>query len=61
MKNKEVNMIRLVRIVNSTYNEVDRNLHILEGAGLVTQLHFRRKRVIRLNLENKKTATPPNP
>lgn len=54
-ENKEVNMMRLVRIVNSTYNEVDRNLRILESVGLITQQRFRRKRIIRLNLENKKT------
>lgn len=47
--------MRLVRIVNSTYNEVDRNLRILESVGLITQQRFRRKRIIRLNLENKKT------
>ena len=52
---KEVNMMKLVRIVNSTYNEVNRNLRILEGAGLITQQRIRRKRIIRLKLENKKT------
>lgn len=54
---KEVNMMKLVRIVNSTYNEVNRNLRILEGEGLVTQQRIRRKRIIRLNLESKKTLT----
>ena len=54
-ENKEVSMMKLVRIINSTYNEVDRNLRILEGAGLINQLYFGRKRIIRLNLENKKT------
>ena len=29
--------MKLVRTVNSTYNEVDRNLSILEREGIVTQ------------------------
>jgi predicted transcriptional regulator len=48
-------MMELVRIVNSTYNEVNRNLRILEGAGLITQQRIRHKRIIRLKFENKKT------
>lgn len=48
--------MRLVRMVNSTYNEVNRNLCILEGTGLITQKRIRRKRIIRLNHENKKTS-----
>ena len=48
-------MMRLVRTVNSTYNEVNRNLHILENEGLVTQQYFGRKRIVRLNFENQKT------
>jgi DNA-binding transcriptional ArsR family regulator len=52
---KEITMMKLVRIVNSTYNEVDRNLHILEGEGLVTQRYVGRKRVVHLNFKNEKT------
>lgn len=48
--------MKLVRIVNSTYNEVDRNLRILEREGNVTQRYEGRKRVIRLNLKNEKTV-----
>ena len=48
-------MMKLVRIVNSTYNEVNRNLRILESAGLITQQRIRLKRIIRLKIENKKT------
>ena len=48
-------MMKLVRIVNSTYNEVDRNLHILERAGIVTQRHVGRKRFISLSFKNEKT------
>ncbi|MCJ7761963.1 helix-turn-helix domain-containing protein [Candidatus Bathyarchaeota archaeon] len=51
---KEVNIMKLVQIVNSTYNEVDRNLRILEDAGIITQQYFGRKRIARLNFENKK-------
>lgn len=47
--------MKLVRKVNSTYNEVDRNLHILINEGLVAQQYLGRKRIVRLNFENKKT------
>ena len=51
----EVNMMKLVRIVNSTFNEVDRNLRVLESAGFITQKRVKRERIISLNFENKKT------
>ena len=54
-KEQEINIMRLVYAVNSTYNEVDRNLRILENEGLIAQKYFGRKRFIRLNLENKRT------
>jgi hypothetical protein len=47
--------MRLVRIVNSTYNEVDRNLRILEREGIITQRYARHKRVIGLNFKNERT------
>ena len=47
--------MKLVRIVNSTYNEVDRNLHILEREGIIIQRYDGRKRIIHLNLKNEKT------
>ena len=47
--------MKLVRIVNSTYNEVNRNLQILEREGIVTQRYVGRKRVVRLNFKNEKT------
>jgi hypothetical protein len=50
-----VTIMKLVRIVNSTYNEVDRNLRILEREGIVTQRYARHKRVISLNFENERT------
>lgn len=47
--------MKLVRTVNSTYNEVDRNLRILEREGVLTQRYAGRKRIIRLNFKNEKT------
>jgi DNA-binding transcriptional ArsR family regulator len=52
---KEITIMKLVRIVNSTYNEVNRNLQILENEGSITQGYIGRKRIIRLNLKNNKT------
>jgi len=54
-KKQELCMMKLVRKVNSTYNEVDRNLHILISDGLVAQRYLGRKRIVHLNFENKKT------
>lgn len=54
-KKQELSIMKLVRKVNSTYNEVDRNLHILINEGLVAQQYLGRKRIVRLNFENKKT------
>ena len=51
----EVNIMNLVRLLNSTYNEVNRNLAILEKEGIVTQRYRGKQRLIRLNFENEKT------
>jgi hypothetical protein len=48
-------IMKLVRTVNSTYNEVDRNLRILEREGVLTQRYAGRKRIIRLNFKNERT------
>ena len=45
----------LVRKVNSTYNQVNSNLHILQKEGIVFDENFGRMRVIRLNKENSRT------
>ena len=45
----------LVQKVNSTYNQVNSNLHILQKEGIIFDDHFGRMRVIRLNKENSKT------
>jgi predicted transcriptional regulator len=50
-----ITIMKLVRTVNSTYNEVDLNLRILEREGIVTQRHSDRKRIIHLNFKNEKT------
>ena len=50
-----VNVMELVRKVNSTYSQVNPNLRILWGEGLIIDEHFGRMRVIRLNRENPKT------
>ena len=49
------NIMELVRKVNSTYNQVNSNLQILQKEGVVIDAHFGRMRVIRLNKENLKT------
>jgi len=46
----------LVRKVNSTYNQVNSNLQILQEEEIVFDEHFGRTRVIRLNKENPRTA-----
>lgn len=45
----------LVRMVNSTYNKVNRNLHILERQGIIKNKYYGRIRMIRLNRDNSKT------
>jgi hypothetical protein len=45
----------LVRKVNSTYNQVNSNLQILQKEGIIFDEHFGRMRVIKLNKENPRT------
>ncbi len=47
--------MRLVRKVNSTYNQVNSNLQILQKERIIFDEHFGRMRVIRLNKENPRT------
>jgi predicted transcriptional regulator len=51
-----VHVMELVRKVNSTYSQVNPNLRILAGEGIIIDEHFGRMRVIRLNKENPKTT-----
>jgi len=47
--------MQLVQVVNSTYNEVDRNLSILEREEVLIQQHAEHKRIISLNFKNERT------
>jgi predicted transcriptional regulator len=47
--------MELVRKVNSTYNQVNSNLQILQKEGIIFDEHFGRMRVIRLNKEDQRT------
>jgi GTP-sensing pleiotropic transcriptional regulator CodY len=47
--------MKLVRVTNSTFNEVDRNLRILEAAGFIIQKRTKGKRIIFLKVSNEKT------
>jgi predicted transcriptional regulator len=51
-----LNVMELVRKVNSTYNQVNSNLQILQREGIIFDENFGRMRVIRLNRENPKTG-----
>ncbi len=48
------NVMELVRKVNSTYNQVNSNLQILQEEGIITDQHVGRMRIVRLNGENPK-------
>jgi DNA-binding transcriptional ArsR family regulator len=53
--NSKITIMKLVRAVNSTYNEVDRNLAILEDEGVIIQKYVSNKRYIALDYSNEKT------
>lgn len=46
----------VVRTINSTYNETNRNLKILEQEGIILSEFYGRVRYIKLNRENPRTA-----
>ena len=54
-KKGHVHVMQLVHQANSTYNEVNSHLRILQKEGLIFDEHFGRSRVIKLNLENPRT------
>ena len=61
-KNRELQVMRLVTTVGSTYNELNRNLQILGKEDLIIdeyriKVRHGKIRVIRLNKENPKTQT----
>jgi len=51
-----MNIMKLVRKINSTYNQVNSNLKILQIEGIVFDEYFGQKRVISLNMANPKTG-----
>jgi predicted transcriptional regulator len=51
----QTNVMELVRRVNSTYNQVNSNLQILNKEEIIFDEHLGRMRVIKLNKENPKT------
>jgi predicted transcriptional regulator len=55
LRSKPTNVMELVRKVNSTYNQVNSNLQILQKEEIIFDEHFGRMRVIRLNRENPRT------
>ena len=54
-KTKMTHITNLVRITNSTYNQVNRNLQILEKEGIITTKHYGYIKIIELNRENPRT------
>ena len=50
-----MNVMELVRRVNSTYNQVNANLKILQETGVISDKHYGRLRVIWLNKESHRT------
>ena len=54
-KTKRTHVTSLVRIINSTYNQVNRNLQILEKEGIIKTKHYGHIKMIELNVENPKT------
>ena len=54
-KSEGLNVMSLVRGINSTYNETNRNLKILGEEGIVLNIYYGRIRMVRLNRENQRT------
>lgn len=55
-KVKQTHMMDLVRMVNSTYSQVNRNVQILEQEDIVSSNYYGRMRIIKLNSDNPKTT-----
>lgn len=55
-KVKQTHIMDLVRRVNSTFNQVNRNVQILEKEGIVSSHHHGRMRIIKLNDDTPKTV-----
>ena len=55
-KVKETHVTKLVRTINSTYNEVRRNLEILENEGIVKITLYGKMKMVELQRDNQKTG-----
>jgi predicted transcriptional regulator len=55
-KVKQTHIMDLVRKVNSTYGQVNRNVQVLEQEGIVSSNYYGRMRLIKLNSGNPKTV-----
>lgn len=55
-KVKETHITKLVRTINSTYNEVRRNLEILENEGIVKITLYGNMKMVELQRDNQKTG-----
>jgi DeoR/GlpR family transcriptional regulator of sugar metabolism len=56
LKVKETHITKLVRTINSTYNEVRRNLEILENEGIVKITLYGNMKIVELQRDNQKTG-----
>jgi len=56
-KVNETHVTNLVRMMNSTYNQVQRNLQILEREGIVTITPYGYLKMVRLRTESSKTRS----
>jgi DNA-binding transcriptional ArsR family regulator len=54
-KVRKTHVTQLVRMINSTYNQVNRNLLILENEKIVKTERLGYLRIVELNVENPKT------
>lgn len=52
---KEMHLNKLIRTLNSTYNEVNRNVQILENEGVIKLTRLGRLKIIELERTNPKT------
>ena len=54
-KVRKTHVTQLVRMINSTYNQVNRNLVVLENEKIVKTERLGYLRIVELNVENPKT------
>jgi DNA-binding transcriptional ArsR family regulator len=55
LKTKRTHITNLVRMINSTYNEVNRNLEILEKEEIIDIRFYGRMRMVELRVNNPRT------